>query len=217
MHPRHRIIVVTAVAAVAVVVFGAGAWALKVSMDNSLRIPGVPAAAPIETSTTTPTPTDVSIGGILDEETALELRREMPDSGDFAYKLPDGRWVKVNRNQPLPAEAMAAEQIKADALPLPTDGSVDEVKKVRQGALSARGAYTFGTGRNAFLVYQGLQGTRSGNVTMWQLDAPNSVLNQLGKGENGWPSAEQAVARAQQLIATLPDAVNWDIIVANQH
>ncbi|MFJ3393658.1 hypothetical protein [Leifsonia aquatica] len=210
------IIVIASVVGLAAI--GAGAWGVKNLVDNTIKIPAAPAAAAVvNTATSTPTPTAVAIGGVLDEETALELRREMPDNGDFAYKLPDGRWIRTNRHQPLPAEVTAAEQTKADAVPLPTGGSLEDVKKVRQNATNARGAYNYATGRNVVLVLQGLQGSHGANRVMWQMDANNNLLYQLHQGENGWATADEVVARAQQLIATMPDAGDWDIIVAHQH
>lgn len=215
---RARTIVTTSLAVVAIAALGTGVWAVTDSMNRSFRIVDAPAAAAEKTpsSTPIPTPTVVPIGGVLDEETALELRREMPENGDFAYKMPDGRWIKTNRHQPMPAEVMAAEQTKADAVPLPAGTSLDDVKKVRQNATSARGAYNYATGRNVVLVLQGLQGAGGGNVVMWQMDANNNLLYQLGKGENGWATPEEVVARAQALIATMPDAGDWDIVVAHQ-
>jgi hypothetical protein len=217
---RRRTIIawtVVSIAAVAVIVGGLGVWALTDSMHHSFTIAAARADAETKTPSSTPTPTIVPIGGILDEETALELRREMPDSGDFAYKLPDGRWIKINRNQPLPPEVTAAEQSKADAVPLPTGGTLEDVKVVRQNATNARGAYNYATGRNVVLILQGLQGSQGANRVMWQMDANNNLLYQLHTGENGWATADEAVARAQQLIATMPDAGDWDIIVAHQH
>lgn len=224
---RTTAIVAGSVAVVVVAALGAGVWAVTGAMDSSFRFGGGVAAASTPTgtatgtATATPTPLPdasvVAVGGVLDAEAALELRREMPESGDFAYQLPDGRWIKTNRLQPMPPEVMAVEQAKADAVPLPAGTSIEDWKTVRKNGTSARGSYSYATGRNVVIVLQGIQGCGGANCVMWQMEAPLGLLDKLPIGGNGFDTAEDAVAESQQLIATMPDAPTWDIVVAHQH
>ncbi|MFF1572493.1 hypothetical protein ACFVWR_07065 [Leifsonia sp. NPDC058292] len=222
--PRRRTaIIVTSIAVVAVAALGVGAYAVVDSMAGSFHIAGgKPAAAAEHTPTVTPTPTVVPLGGVLDEETALDLRREMPDSGDFAYKMPDGRWVKTNRLQPMPAEVMAAEQAKADAVPLQQGHGPQDATAGLKAANAAAGNFRYATGKQVVFISQvPLSADRSGstNVLQWNIDGGLEMRipwESLGR-YNAFASADEALAFAHQYVDPLPDVANWDIVVAHQH
>ncbi|WP_285117329.1 hypothetical protein [Leifsonia sp. fls2-241-R2A-40a] len=211
-------IIATSIAVVVLAAVGVGGWALLDSMNGSFRIgAGKPAAAAVETHTATSTPTVVPVGGVLDEETALELRREMPDNGDFAYKTPDGRWIKTNRHQPMPAEVMAAEQAQLDQLAVPAGTAAADGLAGAKAATAAAGASSYRTGRHVLLISKIPVATSySTNGLKWVIMGGLEKSLPAGVGGNGWDDEATAVAKAQELIAAQPDAGDWDIVVAQQ-
>ncbi|MFF2053686.1 hypothetical protein ACFVU2_18935 [Leifsonia sp. NPDC058194] len=216
---RRTIAVIVIASVVGLAAIGTGVWGVKTLVDNSFKIQAAPAAAAVvKTATPTPTPTVVPVGGILDEETALGLRQDMPANGDYAYKLPDGRWIKTNRLQPLPDAVVAAEEAKVNAAPHAQAGVVaNEFSAAVRAAYSLADASQFATGKTTVVVTQipFVADGGSTSVIRWGVvghQAPPSIAGSKG----GWDSAAEATAAAQAAISALPDAASYAIIVG-QH
>ncbi|WIB65486.1 hypothetical protein [Curtobacterium sp. MCBD17_040] len=170
--------------------------------------PTVSAAPQVTVATVASLP----IGAPLPATVAVAIRKNPPANGDYAYQLPDKSWIKISTKQPLPANVIADQQGKANAVQKPTNGmGYQQVFAVRDSADAFLGEYTFATGRNAVYVYQGTYAVAGQNVPCWQVSG--TPANQLGVGMNHWPSSAAAVAAAKQLIASSSTPNGFDIVV----
>ena len=165
---------------------------------------------PFQTTASAPSPTAVPIGGILEKETALNLRREMSINGDFAYMMPDSTWVKTNRFQPLPAPVVADQQAKA--LDIPTEIGKDAAAGLAGQASATKyaGNFTFSTGKSLAFIVRIPQAAQGGatNALRW-------VIRGTYKTNDEFPSAVAAQQSAAAVIAARPDPLAWEIIVGN--
>ncbi|WP_285117327.1 hypothetical protein [Leifsonia sp. fls2-241-R2A-40a] len=218
--PRRRTtIIVTSIGVVAVAALGVGAFVFVDSMNGSFRLSSGSAAAAEKTppATSTPTLKVVPVGGVLDEETALDLRREMSDNGDFAYKLPDGRWVKTNRFQPLPDAVKADADAQAVAMPRTSGSTWQEGAAGTKNADDTAGRIQFATGKKTVIISTQLKAAEGiGNAYNVPTYAVNGAITPgmvAMNGAGGWGTVDEAVAAVQADIAAQPDANNYLLVV----
>ena len=215
---RRRTTVIAASATVLVVAaLCGGAYTVIDAISGSFRIGHEAAAPATATKAPTPAPTVVPVGGVLDEETALELRREMPDSGDYAYRLPDGRWIKINTVQPLPADVVATEQQKV-SMSLPSTGTTIEAAVTRaKGTTSAAGSSQFATGKLTLVISLQAQGNGdgSGNRLVYKVLGAVQPGSELARANEagGWSDPDEALTAVQAIVSQSPDAAKYQIIL----
>jgi hypothetical protein len=163
----------------------------------------------------TTTPKAIQIGDKLYEDTAFTYRRELPDNGDYAYRMADGNWVYVNRFQVLPAGVMAEVQTQANAVPEPKGTSADDAIAGRKAAVDFTVNASFATGKSVLLVAQQLAAGADGFYRLaWTVSGkrgPQALA--IAARTTTWHSRAEVESAVRAIVAADPDTDQYLIVV----
>ncbi|WP_439565805.1 hypothetical protein [Microcella sp.] len=155
-------------------------------------------------------PTTLEAGDTIDEELARELNRDITD-GLRGYELPDGTFMVVRPNEPLPPAVRADAEAKAAALPVVTGTSVEEQTASASNGLNLASTLSFLTGKRIVAVVYGTVAFTDFTIRpAWR--AAESPLNEQGLYPIG-DDRDAVVAEAQALVAQQSNPAEWEIIV----
>ena len=175
---------------------------------------GVPTAEP----TTEPSeggevidlPENAQAGDTISEELARDLNRDLKD-GLRGYELPDGTWVLVKQDEPLPAAVKADAEAKAAAVPVVTGTSVEDQTASANNGLGLSDNLSLLTGKRVVAVVYGTVAFSDGTTKpAWR--AVGSPLNADGLFPIS-TDLNAVVAEAQALIAQQDNPAEWEIVV----
>ncbi|WP_028045816.1 hypothetical protein [Cellulomonas sp. URHE0023] len=130
-----------------------------------------------------------------------------------AYALPDGTFVAVVRDQPLPAPVQAAIEAGAlAAIPLTADGGFDTAETTLHAAYAFAGSASHDTGKKIAVVYQ------FGARMSWGIDTPITVGWQGAISTQDVPKSFKAdldstLVVVQEFISAQKDPADWAIVI----
>jgi len=136
-------------------------------------------------------PENAKAGDVIDAETAAQLneRSYMGSSVPLGYQMPDGSWVLLAANEPLPENVVEVVQQKVrDAV-----GDLSWQSNAGKRLYDARMAENAATGRTLIVVHHAP-------------DMNPSWVVHSGPGQPTFATREEAVAAAEQHIAGNPAA-----------
>lgn len=170
----------------------------------------LPAASAVEDGDEGIDLASLSAGDAIPEDLARELNRDLKD-GLRGYELPDGTFVVVKPNEPLPAAVKADAEAKAAALPVITGTSVDDQRASADGGLNLASTLSFLTGKRVVVVVYGTVAFLDGTTKpAWR--AAEAPLNSDGVYPSG-TDLNAVIAEAQALIAQQSNPAEWEIVV----
>ena len=218
-HRKALIITSVSIVAGAAIIAGAGIAVINGIDSNTKAViaataSATPAASATPKATAPAAPKDAKVGDTLDKDTALSLRQNLADNGDYAYNL-NGQWVKINRFQPLPAAVQADVNAKAAAVAGPADTTMDAGVAAIKAAESFSGTTGYNTGKSVIFITQLPTSNAGGpgNHLVWE--AVGAVTPDLASANEagGWASADAAKAAAEASVSGLPNAGSYVVVV----
>lgn len=149
--------------------------------------------SPVEEPTEPPVP---HVGDLLDPAAAEALNDARGDAR--AYPMPDGTYVLINANEPLPPAVAESLNSHVSSLYDPA-ASRDSFRKIQVYGYQVESA----TGKSVLPITQLVTSNDVGNYTIWRV---------VGHNDRDLGSREEAVAYAQSIINAQPDPQVWIIV-----
>ena len=168
------------------------------AIDTTPTVSKTSAAAPAKPETAETG--SVAIGAALTDAQVKALGKDFKNP-DRPYKLADGSYIKVNRNEPLPVNAKADIAVKTAAAAVVSSTTND----MGDAVLTAKSAAQTQTGRQiALVVYM------DEKEFGWAWIAAVSEMVQSPY----FTTPDEAIAFAQNYIAAQANPTAWDIVVS---
>ncbi len=169
-----------------------------------------PSGEPTEGGEVIELPENAQAGDTLTAEQAEAVNRNR-DDGLKGYELPDGTFVLVVQDEPLPPAVKADAEAKADALPVSSGTSVEAQSTTYQSGNSLGGQLSISTGKQIVVI-------NSGTVVLRDLvTATFGYIAHNIKDANGMHPVStdlgSLIAEVEALISAKPNPAEWEIVV----
>ncbi len=169
-----------------------------------------PAASAVEDGDEGVDLSSLAAGDTIPEDLARDLNRDLQD-GLRGYELPDGTFMVVKPNEPLPAAVRADAEAKAAAVPVVTGTAPEDYGASAEGGLNLANTLSLLTGKRVVAVVYGVVAFPGFRTEMaWRAAA--APLNADGLYPIG-TDLNAVIAEAEALIAQQSNPAEWEIIV----
>lgn len=169
-----------------------------------------PSGEPTEGGEVIELPENAQAGDTITAEQAEAINRNR-DDGLKGYELPDGTFVLVVQDEPLPPAVKADAEAKADALPIASGTSVESQQSTIASNNALGAQLSIATGKQIVVISYGSIALRD-LVTVTQAWKASNIKDAQGYYPTS-TNLDALIAEVNALIAQQSNPAEWEIVV----